>query len=152
MLSTIPSTFIAPSLSTPLPPLPSRGPELTMGYTHYWKIPSATRWQETWPQLVSDTRLIVENAGVPLTGGEHFTRRDEPNINEQLIYLNGYDEGHEPFVLDPFATEFSCCKTARRKYDVVVAAILLRASQLAGDAIEVRYVNWWGVRCGSARC
>lgn len=62
--------------------------------------------------------------------------RDE----EDSIELNGSKSSCETFILKPEATGFSFCKTARRPYDLVVTAILLRAWQLAGKAISLRYV------------
>lgn len=103
-----------------------------MGYTHYWKIPTETLpvWQAAFPQLASDARLIVREAGVDILGP----------IGEDEISLNAHHDPHEDFDLGTSATTFQCCKTARKEYDVVVSAILLRASQLAGKAVEVRYV------------
>lgn len=114
-----------------------------MGYTHYWRIPSAAEWQKTWPQLITDTHLIIEAAGIPLTKTGPFRRTGEfghpPVINNTIIHLNGEDkDSHEDFVLEPEATIFSHCKTQYKPYDIVVTAILLRASQLAGEAIKVR--------------
>jgi hypothetical protein len=111
-----------------------------MGYTHYWDIHSTTAWQATWPQLVSDTRLIVQAAGVRLTNVDGDAD-EEPEISQQGIHLNGYPDSHEPFTLEPKATGFNFCKTGREEYDVVVTSILLRASQLAGEAISVRCVG-----------
>lgn len=38
----------------------------------------------------------------------------------------------------PDATSFKFCKTARKEYDTVVSAIVLRAYQLVGKAIVIR--------------
>jgi hypothetical protein len=53
------------------------------------------------------------------------------------IMLHGDGHSHEDFHLEPEAVR-GWCKAVRKPYDVVVTAILLRASQLAGAAIEVR--------------
>ncbi|SMR58624.1 unnamed protein product [Zymoseptoria tritici ST99CH_1E4] len=112
-----------------------------MGYTHYWRISSATDWQKTWPL---DARLIIEAADVPLTKyGTKSGREGEPEISDQAIYLNGDYKSHESFILEPETTKFSFCKTARKQYDIVVSSILLRASQLAGTAISVSSDGTW---------
>ncbi|KAF7193190.1 hypothetical protein HII31_05416 [Pseudocercospora fuligena] len=109
-----------------------------MGYTHYWKIPSTDEWLKTWPQLVSDAKLIVKSCKIKLAGPDD-EGEGHPQINETRTAFNGGNgNGHQPFILKSKATKFSCCKTAHKPYDLVVAAILLRASQLAGDAIRIR--------------
>lgn len=110
-----------------------------MGYTHYWTIPSKTEaaWKKIWPLLVSDARIIVHAAGVRL----------RKSIDGDAIDLNGRDYPHEGFILTPSAKDSDSCKTARKDYDICVSAILLRASQLAGEAIEVRYVGGCALQC-----
>jgi len=128
-----------------------------MGYTHYWDILFTTTWVETWPQLVQDANLIAQAAGIRLTMDGEYSYEDYddddddehqnnghdepgPQIDDRAIHLNGPGgESHESFILEPHMEGFDCCKTLRKEYDVVVTAILLRASQLAGDAIKVRY-------------
>jgi hypothetical protein len=69
----------------------------------------------------------------------------DPIINfETGINLNG-ERSHETFLLKPEATGFAFCKTARKPYDKVVTAILLRASQLAGSGICIKSVSPYGI-------
>uniref|UniRef100_A0A2D3V5K1 Uncharacterized protein n=1 Tax=Ramularia collo-cygni TaxID=112498 RepID=A0A2D3V5K1_9PEZI len=114
-----------------------------MGYTHYWKIPSETQavWEKHWPLLVMDARVIVQAAGVRL----------RKSIDDDAIDLNGYDESHEDFVLKPICIDFDCCKTAGKDYDISVSAILLRASQLSGQAIQVSSDGDWDYEWMEAR-
>jgi hypothetical protein len=100
-------------------------------YTHYWHISNTAEWLKIWRKLVADAKLIIAVADVPVFGWSAYAG----------IELNG--EGaysHEHFYLLPRA-EKNYCKTAREPYDIVVTAILLRASQLAGKTIEVRYAT-----------
>jgi hypothetical protein len=92
-------------------------------------VNNLARWHAIWPQLVDDATSIVEEAGVRLS---------LYIVTHELIQLNG-DEGHEDFKLDLTVSD-SWCKTARKPYDVIVTAILMRASQLAGAAIDVKLV------------
>ncbi|KAK1829155.1 hypothetical protein QBC39DRAFT_373978 [Podospora conica] len=121
-----------------------------MGYTHYWTLPSPKQWQQAFPQLVSDALLIAQslpNIPLCLTYGEET----EPPLFsvDHGIRLNGRDWSHEDFVLTRTReASFKFCKTARKPYDVVVTAILLRASMIAG--LEVRsdgdWDEWMGAR------
>jgi hypothetical protein len=102
-----------------------------LSYTHYWRVRNTTEWLKTWPQLIADVQRIADEAGVPL---------NYDGDEEDGIELNGSESSCETFILEPEATGFSFCKTARRPYDLIVTAILLRAWQLAGKAISLRYV------------
>ena len=118
-----------------------------MGYTQFFEIQEAnlSSFLEIWPQLVADAQLIADEAKIPLSGG-HASDVDmgdggPPEITAKKIHLNGGESAsYEPFILEPKA-EWNCCKTQMRPYDLVVCAILLRASQLAKDAIRGRYVR-----------
>lgn len=84
------------------------------------------KWQKIWPQLVKDAACIVKEAGVPLS--LHI-------VTIESIELNS-DEDHEDFILST-TVKHSWCKTDHKPYDVIVTAILIRASQLAGTAVNV---------------
>jgi uncharacterized protein (DUF2461 family) len=62
------------------------------------------------------------------------------DITDKGIELDG-GTVHEAFNLYR-NTRYGWCKTDRKPYDVVVTAILLRASQLAPKAIRVRYAKF----------
>lgn len=128
-----------------------------MGYTHYFAYrPQDPQWAEAWPALVDDiyelTR-VAEEEGYDLAGGLGEGR---PEIGPDRIWLNGAgDEGHETFHLagpapadSELGTEehvFGFCKTARKEYDGVVCAILLRAAQVAPEAMLIGSDGEWGV-------
>lgn len=96
-----------------------------MGYTHYWDHAIIT--PEAWAGLVSDSRRIIKAADIPLAGPDGT---GVPVIDRDRISFNGTasdDQDYETFELTPAITDFDFCKTARRPYDLVVTAILLRA-------------------------
>jgi hypothetical protein len=108
-------------------------------YTHYWNIRHTASWSNNFPQVVVDTQLIVSSAGIGLDGEDPGL---PPVIDaEKGIHLNAKSKPHESFILGPEGLKgFTFCKTARKPYDLVVTAILLRATQLAENSIQVRYV------------
>jgi hypothetical protein len=108
-----------------------------ISYTHYWRITDAAAWEAAWPQVVADATRIVQEAGVALS-----SYRGLPVLSVgEGITLNGAEpEDYETFHMDKDGGDRGFCKTARRPYDVVVTAILLRASIVACKATRVRYV------------
>ncbi|KAA8613791.1 hypothetical protein A1F94_009004 [Pyrenophora tritici-repentis] len=119
----------------------------TMGYTHYWRwnFTNSKLLDETWSRLVEDTKAIVKAADIPLC--KSATPGVPPVIDvTNGIHLNGADsDDYEDLFfhpeLDRHHNEF--CKTGERPYDVVVTAILLRASMLFGSAITVSSDGHW---------
>jgi hypothetical protein len=107
-------------------------------YTHYWSITDTTAWQAAWPQVVADATRIVQEAGVALA-----SYRGPPVLSVgDGIVLNGVEpEDYETFHLDEDGGDMGFCKTAHRPYDVIVTAVLLRASMVAGKGIHVAYVK-----------
>jgi len=76
------------------------------------------------------TKKAIEVANVPLT---HYDRDEdgEPLLNNEVIIFNGVDEdGHESFRLVFGNSGFNFCKTARKPYDVLVVACLIKAEEL----------------------
>jgi hypothetical protein len=97
-------------------------------YTHYWRGIDNTVWTAAWPQLVKDAKRIVDDVDIRVTS----------EITDELIFVDG---GHEAFELRASLGRFDFCKTARKPYDDIVTAILLRAYYLTdGKGIEVRCV------------
>ena len=106
-------------------------------YTHYWNVAGA-EFCKVWPQIVSDTQLIVSESGVALSRDGCHDAPATLSIKDGIM-LNGVPGNqHEPFELDTKGGTSGFCKTAMKKYDLVVTSILLRAFQLAGEAFEVR--------------
>lgn len=124
-----------------------------MGYTVYWEfLDWHGEWKRTWPQLITDAKLIIEAADVLACGPtpEEFPRHFwSVSIHEDIdfyppicevedgIWLNGLaEDGHEPFVLRRSHRNHSC-KTLFKPYNTIVGCILLRACQLQPDLTSV---------------
>jgi hypothetical protein len=61
------------------------------------------------------------------------------------IRLNGSskdDNDHETLVIDPEESGFAFCKTARKPYDAVVCAILIRTAEL-NPGLEISSDGEW---------
>ncbi len=99
-----------------------------MGYTHYW-TPSKTATSEQFTQLVEDTKKIVEHSPYLVVGGMG-DEGTEPIFSKSEIIFNGIEEqGYETLAIE-FRGEWAFCKTARKDYDEIVGAVLLRAYHL----------------------
>lgn len=127
-----------------------------MGYTHYWyrKDPEPA---DAYGRLALDAKRIFEQAeqeGIVLV--HEYDRSTPPTANEGEIWFNGKgDDGHETFVwpaetpeLRPYQTDtgegsFTFCKTARKPYDAVVGALLIRAKLHYGASVAVSSDGWW---------
>lgn len=125
-----------------------------MGYTHYWRRPHGHENREAYRQLGTDVRAIVWTAstlGIECAG---FDGTGEPEFTELRFGLNGLgDESHETFLWqarpmraeweDPTGPTFDFTKTARKPYDAVVTASLIRAKLIYGDAVVVSSDGEW---------
>lgn len=123
-----------------------------MGYTNYFtKNKKATASQ--WNQLIDDAKLIFEKAneqGIELTGCG-LGPVPIADKKKKMIFFNGTTENdlcHETFSLQKNQDSmWDFCKTARKPYDAVVKAILIRAEELGvvskwsfdGDKDEEEY-------------
>ena len=67
----------------------------------------------------------------------HPSGKGEPVLTDSTIAINGDENGedaHESFILDRNTKKNgNCCETARKPYDEVVTAVLIRATQLLGS-------------------
>jgi hypothetical protein len=113
-----------------------------------------------------DARRIVDRVrelGIALGPGvEDYEDRTGPECNERWIWLNGVGDGeHETLLvygpgreaLDAIADAqrwsgrsgflWAFCKTARKPYDLAVAAILLRLHELAPEAFVIASDGSW---------
>lgn len=105
-----------------------------MGYTHYWSHGDLTP-QQMGDIAASIRQIISEADGKPTsTAGGYHTEpvkicggrgSGKPELSKTNISLNGNgpDLDHETFHISP-SGESDFCKTARKPYDVVVAACL----------------------------
>ena len=92
-----------------------------MGYTHYYKglIPP-----ESSTQLLTDIQKLLSTSTTSIAGP---SGSGDPILTESLVDLNGRDDPHEPFTVEiGHPIPFAFCKTARKPYDQVVGAVLLR--------------------------
>ncbi len=114
-----------------------------MGYSHYWSYdPTHPDWQPGCARLVLDAKRIIQAAGVPL-----WRELDEPGTTPELaegwVRFNGTgDAGH----LASYRRRgfwWSFCKTARKPYDLVVCAILLRAHQHMPTCVAIGSDGSW---------
>lgn len=86
---------------------------------------------------MSDAALIASKTRVRLSRTGKDNAPPTISIDEGIV-LNGATGSHaESFDIDIEGGSKGSCKTAHKPYDVVVTAILLRASQLVGKGIEV---------------
>jgi hypothetical protein len=132
-----------------------------MGYTHYWRRPVNHEDRVRFAQLGTDIKRIIEaseRAGVKVCGPSGV---GEPEFNEQFIAFNGRAPklDHESFVWtskaeraewdDPWRDQpaaeqvFDFTKTARKPYDAVVTACLLRAKHVYGGDVDVTSDGSW---------
>lgn len=73
--------------------------------------------------------MLIAASGVKITGP---TGEGEPILTENIISLNGEEMCEDFFLCDDAGAWKGFCKTARKDYDDVVTAILIRATQLLG--------------------
>lgn len=119
-----------------------------MGYTNYFTVNSIN--DDQWDELVEDVKRIFNQAkkqGIELTG---CASGPKPRANKDHIFLNGKeDDSHDTFAIKRGEGGWDCCKTARKPYDAVVKAILIRAEELGvvsswsfdGDKDEEEYIE-----------
>ena len=129
-----------------------------MGYTHYWYFPSKYEVDaKTWKRIVDDFNNILNVLVSPEKGLNHLRDILEPSsgqklaITDDMIWFNGReenDQGHETFHLarksdkDSYRIRkdedcFTCCKTARKPYDIVACCLLIIAKKHIGKLIKI---------------
>jgi hypothetical protein len=94
-----------------------------MGYTHYFR-----GWVTLNDELIADINEIIKNSTARIRNG---LGEDEPIVTLDEVLINGdadEDLDHETLQLVPGVNHSNFCKTARKPYDEVVGAILLRVS------------------------
>ena len=94
-----------------------------MGYTHYTR-----GYLMLHDDFLADVQKIIDASDAVIRG---WDGTGEPTVSNAEIRLNGdafEDLDHETFVLVDGVNHSTFCKTARKPYDEVVTAILLRAT------------------------
>ena len=127
-----------------------------ISYTHYYSsLPQRDpqKWQLIFPELLDDTLKIIEAFGATKIG-DGDGEGGEPTLTARCICLNGIGEdSHETFEIglpdgvSGWSALAGFTKTARKLYDDVVTAILLRACfRLGKDSKGIRGIssdgNW----------
>lgn len=115
-----------------------------MGYTRYWhrikEIP-----QPTFQAIVGDFMKVLPALQVPLAGGDGT---GDPCLTAEEVIFNGVgDDAHETFLFPRVYSlrqgrivgglDFQFCKTARKPYDLAVAAFLIIAKHHLGANLHV---------------
>lgn len=109
-----------------------------MGYTHYWRQFGPLKdWDRLRAFAVTVVAHLPEHStsaggyysDAPLKLQAEF-KEDQIWIEGGAANTRGVDLSHESFVLDRDGKGFQFCKTARKPYDLVAAAILLQAMLL----------------------
>ena len=117
-----------------------------MGYTHYYEQKRSFTDAE-WSIIVKGWKLISKEAKIYVDDQSEFAG---PRIR-QYFDINGIgDEAHENFYLEKekgfHDIQFTFVKTARKKYDRYVVALLILINNVAPDAFEVSsdgYLDDW---------
>jgi len=96
-----------------------------MGYTHYWTVKKSIDAGK-FKKLSADCKMIVARSSVTIVNGmgEGETK---PIVNSESVTFNGEaEQSHETFDFGTDSSGFDFCKTARKDYDEVVVACLMR--------------------------
>ena len=117
-----------------------------MGYTHYYEQKRSFTDAE-WSIIVKGWKLISKEAKIYVDDQSEFAG---PRIR-QYFDINGIgDEAHENFYLEKekgfHDIQFTFVKTARKKYDRYVVALLLLINNVAPNAFVVKsdgYLDEW---------
>ncbi len=133
-----------------------------MGFTHYWRRP-ATLHNATFETWVEDVKCLLLNLPKHSSSAGGYYSADpvaicgplgtgKPKLTKALVSLNGdasreldHETFYVPRVMKPEEWQkpdqdnlwFSFTKTARKPYDLIVAAALLVLKARFGDAIKV---------------
>lgn len=130
-----------------------------MRYKHGWRLLGKELDQSTWNLFTKDVLTIMDNLpDTTDTAGGHYANDplliyDEgcgggpPIVNENLVRFNGKGRkhhnryvyeglGHETFQLwrDTYGND---CNTARKPYDLVVCAVLIRLAYWFPEGVEI---------------
>jgi len=135
-----------------------------MGYTHYFERDNKNKGSAfMFGKLSLDVKKIIDEAqkqGIVIRGGDGTGL---PTFTEGYFSFNGDatdGNDHETFYWEALpeqpewqtkhfanteraTTVFDFCKTARKPYDAVVCAVLIRAKVIYGDLVEIRSDGDW---------
>jgi hypothetical protein len=130
-----------------------------MGYTHYVNRPVKNAGSAyMFGKLALDAKKICDWANENGIRVRNYAGEGEPEFNESYFAFNGDGHGendysHETFHWDGIPTQvewrkeekdyFDFCKTARKPYDAVVTAVLIRAKHIYGSCVSVSSDGDW---------
>lgn len=111
-----------------------------MGYTHYWNQ-SDTITPADWIEFAEGCeRLIVLATERGIVLKDWTGDAGVPIVNGAEVSFNGSgDDSHESFRIErrPDPDDFTFCKTARKDYDLVVAAVLTYLDSILPGTVYV---------------
>ena len=98
-----------------------------MGYTHYFQ--SHSHSDEHWAAIVADVNKVYGAAALAgITINEESNNMLPPVANDTLVRFNGANtSGHETMYYSK-SDDWAFCKTACKRYDTVVVAVLAVAA------------------------
>lgn len=106
-----------------------------MGYTHYFEG-NANIPEPVWDNICLDVQKILhyyQDSHINIVCGNE----NEDIITHERICLNDSYNGYDNFLIFRKKKGFSFCKTAMRKYDIVVCSILLLFEFYAPKAYKI---------------
>jgi hypothetical protein len=109
-----------------------------MGHSHYWEIKQDVT-VKIWEKILTGAEVIFKHCkmnGIPLQFEADVSQ--PPQCDTDAIRFNGVDDnGYETFIVTPFQTDFSFCKTKQLPYDLAVIMVLLHLKQVLGKDIII---------------
>lgn len=102
-----------------------------MGHSHGWNRQIRPD-DAQWAQIRIDVIAIMKASGIPLAGPDG-TAASLPGAAGGPIHFDGVGaDAHENFRITQDGQDREFCKTARKPYDVVVAAVLCYLGSVTG--------------------
>lgn len=108
-----------------------------MGFTRYWTVKGNVASSVMDAACRDIAEMLREEGAVGSVVAYEADLENLPPVCEQgTVRFNGIgEEGHETFYFTDYGWDF--CKTARKPYDLYVAASLMLLKHHFGDAIDI---------------
>jgi hypothetical protein len=116
-----------------------------MGYTNYWECKTDFTDNE-WEAVCNEARYIEDNEysyQENLTGVLDVVDIDKEKFKNKISFNGIGNNGHETFILEKKATDFSFCKTAQKPYDIYVWHLLTFCQMIKKDFYAKRDKWYW---------
>lgn len=122
-----------------------------MGYTHYWTFKDDVTFDNK--QIEEIVEFFNERHDIEGTklGYLEYDRDNEYDDVPILNFNGSGDESHENFIINKVHNKesFNFCKTARKEYDLLVMAMLIKLKDMLEDKIEItsdgNYDEWGAI-------